>query len=464
LFPDTSEGKLSETLHEAARARLVEELPQEPRRYQFSHSLIRQALSEELSVSERTQMPADIAVALEDKYGDPVETHAAELAYHFAQAKAVTGVEKLVQYSLLAGDAALNLRAYEEALDHFQIGLAAKGVSLIGQERAQDEEAAALLSGLGHAQMGTSVRSNITQGNEIITRAFDYYVDSGDSDRAVTIALTNVTGASGHGLVKRALTLVPPDSHDAGRLQARHISMLRDDDDGAQYAFRHALSIAHQQHDQELEIQALVNIACVDHHNCRNAQSLERNRQAMKLAQLVDLPLQEAHSRYDLHNALHTTGELEEAAIHAEAMVAPAERTRILTWQVRAMSAIQSVHAARGQWEPARKFLDQGLAMSPWEPSLLGARARLESQLGESDASDASLARLLNAIPGGWSNLPSTAGLLTPNWSFTRPQPWSSPLSPASQVEWTSLTWPRNLSGSSYRLHLRPRTPGTQPE
>ena len=150
----------------------------------------------------------------------------------------------------------------------------------------------------------------------------------------------------------------------------------------------------------------------------RNAQSLERNKQAMVLAQLVDLPMQEAHARYDLHNALHTMGNLEEAAIHAEACLAPAERTRILTWQVRAMLAIQSVHGARGQWESARKFLDQGLAMSPREPSLLGARARLESQLGEFDASDASLARLLDAIPGGWSNLPSTAGLLNTQLIF----------------------------------------------
>jgi predicted ATPase len=418
LFPDTSEGGLSETLHEAARASLVAELPQEPGRYQFSHSLIRQALSEELSVTARTQIHAGIAVALEDQYGDEVATHAAELAYHFAQAKAVIGVEKLVQYSLLAGNAALNVRAYEEALNHFQIGLAAKGVSLTGQEPALEEEAAALLSGLGHAKMGTSDRTNIAQGDEIITRAFDYYVDSGDSDRAVTIALTNVTGTSGHDLVKRALTLVPPDSHDAGRLQARHIIMLRADVDGAQSAFRHALSIAHQQYDQELEMQALVNIACVDHHNCRNALSLERNRQAIELAKLVDLPAQEAHARFDLHNALHTTGELEEAAIHAEAILAPAERTRILTWQVRAMLAIQGVHGARGKWESAKKFLDQGLAMSPQEPVLLGRRALMESQLGESDASEATLARLLDAIPGGWSNLPSTAGLMNTQLMF----------------------------------------------
>ena len=96
-------------------------------RYQFTHALIQETLTDELSLTRRVRLHARIAETLETLYGAEVEAHAAELAYHFAQAEAVTGTEKLVHYSLLAGDRAVTLRAYEEA--------------------------AALLSSLGHAQM-----------------------------------------------------------------------------------------------------------------------------------------------------------------------------------------------------------------------------------------------------------------------------------------------------------------------
>ena len=51
---------------------------------------------------------------------DNFEAHAAELAHHFAQSEAVTGSDKLVRYSLLAGEQALVYYAYEEALDYFR--------------------------------------------------------------------------------------------------------------------------------------------------------------------------------------------------------------------------------------------------------------------------------------------------------------------------------------------------------
>jgi len=122
-------------------------------RYQFTHALIQETLTDELSLTRRVRLHARIAETLETLYGAEVEAHAAELAYHFAQAEAVTGTEKLVHYSLLAGDRAVTLRAYEGALAHFQRGLTARGAALTGLEPAKDEEAAALLSGLGHAQM-----------------------------------------------------------------------------------------------------------------------------------------------------------------------------------------------------------------------------------------------------------------------------------------------------------------------
>jgi predicted ATPase len=88
--------------------------------------LIQETLAAGLSVSRKVRWHARIGEALEELYGVDVEAHAAELAYHFAEAVTVTGPEKMVRYSLLAGEQALATYAYEEAEAHFQRGLAAE--------------------------------------------------------------------------------------------------------------------------------------------------------------------------------------------------------------------------------------------------------------------------------------------------------------------------------------------------
>ena len=409
LIEDLTGDRLLEVLEEALAARLIEE--PSVGRYQFTHALIQETLADELSLTRRVRLHARIAETLETLYGPEIEAHAAVLAYHFAQAEAVTGAEKLVQYSLLAGDSALKVRAFEEAFAHFQRGLTAKGVKLDGLEPAEDEEAAALLSGLGHAQLGAQDISKLTQIVDALTRAFDYHVYAGESDQSVAIALSYFNLSSGRELVQRPLMLVPPDSHDAGRLQARNIAPLRYDYDKAQEAFHHALSVARQQRDKSLEMHALVAAACAAHHNGHHAQSVERNRQAIDLFHLVDLPNEEAHARMDLQHALYAMGDLEESTRHAEAMMAPAERTRTNIWQVRAIFTNENVSSAKGDWQSARALIDQGLAMSPQEVNLLSAKVMLEYQLGEIDTGEDYLKRLLDTIPIGVSDLPGKVTL-----------------------------------------------------
>ena len=91
MSANIDEDRVLEALEEALEARLIEALPRGLERYQLSHALIQQALSEELSPSRRLRLHARIGDALEELYGPDTETHASELAYHFAQAEAVTG-------------------------------------------------------------------------------------------------------------------------------------------------------------------------------------------------------------------------------------------------------------------------------------------------------------------------------------------------------------------------------------
>ena len=112
-------------------------MPGQLDRYQFSHALIQQTLAEELTTSLRVRLHARIAEALEGLYGDDAAAHATELAHHFAEAQTAAGTEKLVRYSLAAGDEALAAYAYEDAIVHFEKALVARDISLAGTEAGQ---------------------------------------------------------------------------------------------------------------------------------------------------------------------------------------------------------------------------------------------------------------------------------------------------------------------------------------
>ena len=250
-------------LDEALSARVIEELPRAVGRYQFTYALIQETLVEELSLTRRVRLHARIAETLEEIYGDQAESHAAELAHHFSQAEAVVGSEKLVRYSLLAGELALAAYANEEAVEHFQRALAAK------ENQPMDAETAALLFGLGRAQTATVQLDEMHHAIASLSRAFDYYVESGDVARAVAIVeypkeiAQPSSGMDELGrLIARALELVPADSREAGSVLARQVrvlGVLRNDYQGAQEAMGRALAIARRDNDGALEARVLYN-------------------------------------------------------------------------------------------------------------------------------------------------------------------------------------------------------------
>ena len=219
LIDDISEDRLLEVLEEALAARVIEELPQSVGRYQFTHALIQETLAAELSITRRVRLHAQIAEALETLYGNDAAAHAAELAHHFAQAEAIVGSEKLVRYSLLAGERASITYAYEEALTHFNRGLASKG------RQSMDLETAQLLHALGAAQAATLPLYRMGEAVHNLSQAFHYFVDSGHVELAVAVALCPLPPFHGPAtgmiqLVEQALELVPSGSIEAGRQYA----------------------------------------------------------------------------------------------------------------------------------------------------------------------------------------------------------------------------------------------------
>ena len=188
LIDDMNEDRLLEVLEEALATRIIEELPRSVGQYQFTHALIQETLADELSTTRRVRLHARIAEILEELYGDNAEAHAAELAHHFSEAQTVTGTDKLVHYSTLAGERALSAYAWEEAQAHFERALIAKGFLITGDEPAMDAEAASLLFGLGRAQVATFQGSQVQDAVATLKRAFDYYAEAGDVAHAVAVA------------------------------------------------------------------------------------------------------------------------------------------------------------------------------------------------------------------------------------------------------------------------------------
>ena len=253
LIEDISQDRLLDVLDEALSARVIEELPDAVGRYQFTHALIQETLSEELSLTRRTRLHARIAEALEELYGDDAEAHAAELAHHFAQAETVLGTEKLVRYSIAAGERAIAFYANEEALVHFQRALTAREGSSSSADVGQDVDAetATILFGLGRAQTATFAWAQAQEAVDTLRRAFDAFVDLGDTENAVAAAIHphGFLGVSSGpaDMAARALDLVAPDSLEAGYVLSRYGSALsweNKDYEGAQENLDRAVEIA----------------------------------------------------------------------------------------------------------------------------------------------------------------------------------------------------------------------------
>jgi tetratricopeptide (TPR) repeat protein len=411
LSSEAADNELLGVLDEALKAHLIEELPGAGEQYEFTHALVQQALAEELSGSHRVRLHARIAEALEVLYGTKAEAHAAELAHHYAEARAVLGTEKLVRYSLLAGERALAAYAHEAALEHFQQGLEAK------ESQPMDAEKAALLFGLGRAQTGTLERFRLHEVVATIRPAFDYFMAVGDVSRALAIAQhpfsdTSVSAALARDvcqLLTEALTLVPPDSREAGRLLVRYgqVSNAIGDYEGGINALSQSLTIAQRENDLALEKRVLSQVANTHWNHLQYQECLESSLRAIQLSHRTgQLPIgRETNPHWTAVRSLIALGDIERAWQHTSELLVAAEERHDRFSLAQALHGKEVLAHLQGKWEAARDFSDQGLAAGPRDARLLNNRVMLEYQLGNFDQGNAYLERLLEAMhlapPGG---------------------------------------------------------------
>jgi DNA-binding CsgD family transcriptional regulator/tetratricopeptide (TPR) repeat protein len=421
LLDGQSHPEIAGLIEEAVSARVIEELPDAVGRYRFTHVLIQETLATELSSVRRASLHLRIAESIERMYGSSARLHAAEIAHHLAQAAPFCDGDLLARYSVTAGEQALTTYAYEDAVDYFQQALAAKngGSSSSVPTRVADAETAAILFGLGKAQGATGL---VREAWASLERAFDFYFTQRDIERCVEVSeypLFFVPGLKDTTrMASQALTLVRPDSLEAGRLLARYGMLLNletGDYHRSQEALEKALLIAEREGDALLEIQTLTNAADVDWYHTRWEQVIRKAERAIGLARSIDNLQVEIWPHILAATSYWSSTPGEKVAEHIGAALDLAEKVRNKGFLSMSLTLQASLAQSRGQWETAREILQRCLALSPDFFYPLCRRIALEFDTGNYEEGEAFLERLLELMRktppgpvGEYTTIPST--------------------------------------------------------
>src|SRR3954454_994346 len=117
------EGALPAAVEQAVAHGMIEEVPARRLAYQFTHELVRRALYDRMAGLRRAELHLRVGESLEQCRDAGDSRGLAELAHHFAEAVPVDGPRRAVDYALLAGSAALETLAFDEAEARFHAAL-----------------------------------------------------------------------------------------------------------------------------------------------------------------------------------------------------------------------------------------------------------------------------------------------------------------------------------------------------
>ncbi|MGO9854071.1 MAG: ATP-binding protein [Acidimicrobiales bacterium] len=120
---ELSADRVLDAFDRAEESRLLRRVGHDPDRYAFSHTLVREAIYGELLRGRRVRYHHRIASALERVHADALDSYLNELAHHFSMGAALGDADKAVRYCRAAGERALRLLAFEEAVSHLTRGL-----------------------------------------------------------------------------------------------------------------------------------------------------------------------------------------------------------------------------------------------------------------------------------------------------------------------------------------------------
>lgn len=215
---EQSPEALAQALDVAERARLV--VPTHANAdLMFNHELIRQTLLTDTSTVRRRLLHARAATAIEQLAGDDLADHAADILAHLDRAGPHASPEAMARFARLAGDRAMEVTAFDDAVAHFTRA-AALGA-------AGDPARAELLERLAMAQRSAG-RWDEALGT--LDQALDHYERLGRRDDIGRVCWTMVYHLAWGARFEEAFAVasrglaVLGDAHTADR--ARLMSVL----------------------------------------------------------------------------------------------------------------------------------------------------------------------------------------------------------------------------------------------
>ena len=107
----------------AATVGLIAEVSATPRRYSFSHDLVRATLYGDLPPRRRLEFHQSVGRLLESAHGDDLDPHLSEIANHLFLAAPLGDAGRAVEYLVRAGDRASAVLGYEDAAIHYRRAL-----------------------------------------------------------------------------------------------------------------------------------------------------------------------------------------------------------------------------------------------------------------------------------------------------------------------------------------------------
>ncbi len=349
--------------------------------YRFTHALVQDVLIEQISGPRRSGFHRLIGNALERHYARDLEAHAGELARHFDEVGPAS-VGKAVRYYRLAGEQALMMHGFEDALEQLQRALE------LGEGKERPQDTARLLFGIAQAQHGVG---KFKESVENYTRAFSLFETSGDIDNALRMLeqplILAEKGADAMGLLQRAIGLAPGTlrAEALGGKYGLAVYHATGDYQRATALFERALLSARESGDRPQEIAALSNRGRIECDELHFARSHALEQEALPLARQDDDVWLVGMTMCRDTLSLLGLGRLAEAEREADLLLAFEERVHIRLWTAVILNQCFAVQRQKGALSAARgineKAVAQGrLAFDVWN---LADRALLEFEQGD---------------------------------------------------------------------------------
>ena len=401
------EKKLDESLAQLEDHALIYQDRAVPEQeYAFKHVLARDAVYEGIVKRARAKFHAQVAEAMEALYADGLEAYNELLAHHYERAE---NTEKAFTYLLLSGKRATERWAFGEAYSFF------KRSEDVAADRPMDDELAELYSGL--AYITGWLRRDIEETKEKACRVFDYYESKNDventlkatgSIRALEIFQKRSTPRVSTDYARRAFQLIDAESLMDPQVLVAASSILEDniEDFGRiQELYEHALSVAEQRNDRELQFSILRWYAWAEGSRAFVRSAFEHRNRAYDLCSQRESPLVEFLWRVTSSESLSLLGDRKGAVLHAEANLKVIERIPIPRFHVAACHSMQGVTMDVGDWQSARGWYEQGMQIVEGTEELIVDKywmlvnaILMESELGNTEAAEEFLDEFLEAV------------------------------------------------------------------